>query len=252
MGGGYHTAPFHFAPSLLVLLELDRTARAAASGEGLDGSDPPFDPLARSVGGGGTHPGYHTRYHTTPPPSGGSLPSYVSCGKAQRPTRATADQPRRGARCVTHSSRLSCRRGISAVAAWTWPGMFPQADPVAVLVRYHHPERVHAVRRPGTTSRRACRVPHRPIPHQHVRIWFARMGVSLGLRSRLPAWPLRRRRTARRSSSGEVHHPVKPIESPTPQWLTIPERGLYTAWRFSGASGPARLRRVCTRSRANC
>ena len=29
--------------------------------------------------------------------------------------------------------------GISTVAAWSWPGMFPEADPVAVLVRYHTP-----------------------------------------------------------------------------------------------------------------
>ena len=35
--------------------------------------------------------------------------------------------------------------GISAVAAWTWPGMFPQADPVAVLVRYHTPNVYTAV-----------------------------------------------------------------------------------------------------------
>ena len=29
--------------------------------------------------------------------------------------------------------------GISAACAWTWPGVFPEADPVAVLVRYHTP-----------------------------------------------------------------------------------------------------------------
>ena len=29
--------------------------------------------------------------------------------------------------------------GVSAACAWTWPGAFPEADPVAVLVRYHTP-----------------------------------------------------------------------------------------------------------------
>ena len=28
---------------------------------------------------------------------------------------------------------------ISAVAAWTWPGVCPEADPVAVLVRHDMP-----------------------------------------------------------------------------------------------------------------
>ena len=80
--------------------------------------------------------------------------------------------------------------GISAVAAWTWPGVFPEADPVAVLVRYHTPNVYTAVvawyyLAPGVAVF---------ITGQFListsRIWFARMGVSLGLRSRLPAWPL--------------------------------------------------------------
>ena len=29
--------------------------------------------------------------------------------------------------------------GVSAACAWTWPGVFPEGDPVAVLVRYHTP-----------------------------------------------------------------------------------------------------------------
>ena len=29
--------------------------------------------------------------------------------------------------------------GVSAACAWTWPGAFPEGDPVAVLVRYHTP-----------------------------------------------------------------------------------------------------------------
>ena len=35
--------------------------------------------------------------------------------------------------------------GISAAGAWTWPGVFPEADPVAVLVRYHTPNFYTAV-----------------------------------------------------------------------------------------------------------
>ena len=127
--------------------------------------------------------------------------------------------------------------GISAVAAWTWPGGFPQADPVAVLVRYHTPN-VYAVVvawyyvAPGVA---VFLVGQFLISTS--RIWFARMGVSLGLRSRLPAWPLSPTADGPAIVVGEVHHPVKAIESPSPEWLTIPERGLYTGVAIFGAVG---------------
>ena len=67
------------------------------------------------------------------------------------------------------------------------------------------------------------------------RIWFARMGVSLGLRSRLPAWPLSPTADGPAIVVGEVHNPVRAIESQTPEWLTIPERGLSTGVAIFGA-----------------
>ena len=127
--------------------------------------------------------------------------------------------------------------GISAVAAWTWPGVFPEADPVAVLVRYHTPNVYTGVvawyyLAPGVAVF---------LTGQFListsRIWFARMGVSLGLRSRLPAWPLSPTSDGPAIVIGEVHHPVRAIESPTPEWLTIPERGLYTGVAIFGAVG---------------
>ena len=36
---------------------------------------------------------------------------------------------------------------------------------------------------------------------------------------------------------GEVHHPVEPREIFNPEWLTIPERGLYTGIAIFGAVG---------------
>ena len=36
---------------------------------------------------------------------------------------------------------------------------------------------------------------------------------------------------------GEVHHPKKPLPAENPQWLTIPERGLYTGIAIFGAVG---------------
>ena len=127
--------------------------------------------------------------------------------------------------------------GVSAACAWTWPGAFPEADPVAVLVRYHTPNVYAAVVAwyyvaPGVAVFIAGQ-----FLVSTSRIWFARMGVSLGLRSRLPAWPLSPTADGPAIVIGEVHHPVKLAESPTPEWLTIPERGLYTGVAIFGAVG---------------
>ena len=127
--------------------------------------------------------------------------------------------------------------GVSAACAWTWPGAFPEGDPVAVLVRYHTPTVYTAVVAwyyvaPGVAALLAGQ-----LLISTSRIWFARMGVNLGRRSRLPRWPLSPTADAPAIVVGEVHHPVKLAESPTPEWLTIPERGLYTGVAIFGAVG---------------
>ena len=127
--------------------------------------------------------------------------------------------------------------GVSVTCAWTWPGAFPEGDPVAVLVRYHTPTVYRAVVAwyyvaPGVAVFLAGQ-----FLISTSRIWFARMGVSLGLRSRLPTWPLSPTADGPAIVVGEVHHPVRAIESPAPEWLTIPERGLYTGVAIFGAVG---------------
>ena len=127
--------------------------------------------------------------------------------------------------------------GVSAASAWTWPGAFPEADPVAVLVRYHTPNAYTAVVAwyyvaPGVAALLAGQ-----FLLSTSRIWFARMGVRVGLRSSLPRWPLSPTADGPAIVVGEVHHPVKLAESPTPEWLTIPERGLYTGVAIFGAVG---------------
>ena len=127
--------------------------------------------------------------------------------------------------------------GISAVAAWTWPGVFPQADPVAVLVRYHTPNVYTGVVAWYYVAPGVAVFLIGQFLISTSRIWFARMGVSLGLRSRLPAWPLSPTADGPAIVVGEVHHPVRAIESQSPEWLTIPERGLYTGVAIFGAVG---------------
>ena len=127
--------------------------------------------------------------------------------------------------------------GVSGACAWTWPAAFPEADPVAVLVRYHTPNVYRAVVAwyyvvPGVAVFLAGQ-----FLISSSRIWFARMGVRVGLRSRLPRWPLSPSADGPAIVVGEVHHPVRAIESPAPAWLTIPERGLYTGVAIFGAVG---------------
>ena len=133
---------------------------------------------------------------------------------------------------------------ISAACAWTWPGVFPEADPVAVLVRYHTPNFYAVVVGWYYVAPGVAVFLTGQFLISTSRIWFARMGVSLGLRSRLPAWPLSPTADGPAIVVGEVrgleavlHHPVRAIESQTPEWLTIPERGLSTGVAMFGAVG---------------
>ena len=71
------------------------------------------------------------------------------------------------------------------------------------------------------------------------------MGVRVGRRSRLPTWPLSPSADGPAIVVGEVHHPVRAIESPAPEWLTIPERGLYTGVAIVGAVGSGKMS-ACT------
>ena len=127
---------------------------------------------------------------------------------------------------------------VSLACAWTWPGAFPDADPVAVLV--HHSTRRLFYRAvvawyyvaPGVAVFLAGQ-----FLVSTSRIWFARMGVSLGLRPRLPRWPLSPTADGPAIVVGEVHHPTRAEESAAPEWLTIPERGLFTGVAIFGAVG---------------
>ena len=88
------------------------------------------------------------------------------------------------------------------------------------------------------------------------RIWFARMGVTAGAHFPLDAAPACRRGHFRLRPMapaivvGEVHHPVRAIESPAPAWLTIPERGLYTGVVIVGAVGSGKTSAVYAPVRA--
>ena len=107
----------------------------------------------------------------------------MSVGKAPRPARGPDDKQRRAARCLTDSSRAFLFvGGVSVASAWTWPGAFPAADPVAVLVRYHTPNVYRAVVAWYYVAPSVAVFLAGQFLISTSRIWFARMGVSVGLR----------------------------------------------------------------------
>ena len=188
--------------------------------------------------GGVWHLVWHLVWHTHPPAGGGRSRPYVSLREGS-PARARAGRSATpsGPICDALLRAFLVIGDISAACAWTWPGVFPKADLVAVLVRYHTPNVYAAVVAWYDVAPGVAVFLIGPFLISTSRIWFARMGVSLGLRSRLPAWPLSPTADSPAIVVGEVHHPVRAIESPTPEWLTIPERGLSTGVAMFGAVG---------------
>jgi hypothetical protein len=59
---------------------------------------------------------------------------------------------------------------------------------------------------------------------------------TMRLRS-LPPYPLPEKRSTPTLVLGETHHATTPGRAPNPQWLTIPQRGLYTGIMILGAVG---------------
>ena len=236
--GGVQQHPRHVPAGVVRVFRPRPDDPNRASGAGKDGSDPPFFTAGAVRQEGGVPPSVPPGVPSPPRRWGGRSRLYVSLREGS-PARVRA-----GRRAATSGPMLDrliraflVVGGVSVACAWTWPGAFPEADPVAVLVRYHTPNVYRAVVAwyyvaPGVAAFLAGQ-----FLISSARIWFARMGVRVGRRSRLPHWPLSPSADGPAIVVGEVHHPVKATESPAPEWLTIPERGLYTGVVIVGAVG---------------
>ena len=239
--GGCHTPPVMCARSLFWFFVLDRPTRTAPAERGEDGSDPPLLCRWRGTAKGGCQPRCQAPCQPPPRLRRGRSRLYVSLqeGSPAR-TRAGRRAETSGAMFDRLIRAFLVVGGVSVASAWTWPGVFPEADPVAVLIRYHTPNVYRAVVAwyyvaPGVAVFLAGQ-----FLISSARIWFARMGVRVGRRSRLPRWLLSPSADGPALVVGEVHHPVRAIESPAPEGLTIPQRGLYTGVAIVGAVGSGR------------
>ena len=69
------------------------------------------------------------------------------------------------------------------------------------------------------------------------RVWFQAGSRTKQRRGGLPPWPIAASDESPAIVVGETHHPVEAREISHPDWLVIPERGLYTGVAIFGAVG---------------
>ena len=69
------------------------------------------------------------------------------------------------------------------------------------------------------------------------RVWFESTPRKKRGKGELPPWPISPSDEKPAIVVGETHHPVEAREVPNPDWLVIPERGLYTGVAIFGAVG---------------
>jgi len=69
-------------------------------------------------------------------------------------------------------------------------------------------------------------------------LYIAALKIPQKIRpGRLPLYPDPAQRRDLFAVIGEIHNPRRPIPAPAPQWLTVPERGLFTGVAIFGAVG---------------
>ena len=129
---------------------------------------------------------------------------------------------------------LSC----SAWGFFNRPFPMPGDDPMLDLVLYHTPNFYTWIVWWYYLAPAAAVIVGGLVLISVWRVWFNSWGIGMPNIGMLPMWPLNPAKDDGPAIVvGEVHHPVKAVESSNPKWLVIPERGLYTGVAIFGAVG---------------
>ena len=128
-----------------------------------------------------------------------------------------------------------CASGVIGTASWiAWP--FPVDDDLVQIIRLHDPQLFDLCRwtyhvlcytTPFLLASLLCSVVYIFVPRDP--LWVGHGSV--------PPYPPPTRRRELFLILGEQHHPTRSLPVQHPQWLTIPERGLYTGIAIVGAIG---------------
>ena len=128
--------------------------------------------------------------------------------------------------------------GCSAWGFLYRPFPLPTEDPMLDLVLYHTPNFYTWIVWWYYLAPAAAVIVGGLVLISVWRVWFSSWRIGLPNIQMLPNWPLKPDKdTGPGIVVGEVHHPVKAVESRNPKWLIIPERGLYTGVAIFGAVG---------------
>ena len=122
-------------------------------------------------------------------------------------------------------------------SVWLWRPFPPfGADPVSDLIAVRSPGLHGLIRAWHYLGPAIAAVIAWSVAVAAGRVWFA--GWPRGrVCGKLPAWPVDPADAAPAIVVGEVHHPVAVREVASPQWLVVPELGLYTGTLICGAIG---------------
>ena len=128
----------------------------------------------------------------------------------------------------------------SAVSGFWWfmyPFPAPGADPLVDLVAFHSPTLLAWFRGWYYIGPAVAVVGGATVAGAVWRTWSAGGVAAVEHGGPLPSWPIGPSDASPALVVGEVHHPVRPRPAADPQWLVIPERGLFTGVAVFGAVG---------------
>ena len=137
--------------------------------------------------------------------------------------------------------KLTWRLAGGGAVSTTWWVVFPfpppGSDPLVDLVAFHSPTLLAWFRGWYYVGPAVAVVGGGMVAGAVWRVWIAGGGDAASLGGSLPSWPTAATDPHPAVVVGEVHHPVRPKPAAEPQWLVIPERGLYTGVAIFGAVG---------------
>ena len=128
----------------------------------------------------------------------------------------------------------------SAVSAFWWfmyPFPAPGSDPLVDLVAFHSPTLLAWFRGWYYIGPAVAVVGGATVAGAVWRTWSAGSVEAAEHGGPLPSWPIGPSDASPAIVVGEMHHPVRPRPAADPQWLVIPERGLFTGIAVFGAVG---------------
>ena len=122
--------------------------------------------------------------------------------------------------------------GVIGLHAWPWPTQ----DPILGLIYERRPEIYTGFRYAYSTLWVSTSLIAWNVVFSLLSIFVTRWHRTVTAQP-LPPYPPPGRREDLFIVLGEQHHRTLPTRSPTPRWLVIPERGLYTGMAIVGATG---------------